>query len=48
MSALGKLEGFWIYSHFKDIKGLLPLERLLGALWWLRSSAEAAPEILTA
>lgn len=31
VSMLGKLEGSWPYSHFKDIKELLPLEGFLGA-----------------
>lgn len=45
MSVLGKHEGSWLYSYFKDIKELLPLEGFLGALWWLRSSAEPLSEI---
>lgn len=45
VSVLGKHEGSWLYSYFKDIKELLPLEGFLVALWWLRSSAEPLSEI---
>lgn len=41
----GKTWGFLALQPLWGHKELLPLEGFLGALWWLRSSAEPPPEI---